>query len=198
MLQARRRTEVLSTLFLLAAAVTLSGCSSADEPTKFEGPWAAEFAEHYERANDEYTKAVLSDGVITEQEIAETIDRLKACLDSSSITMTEYEFDGSYQTTFPPSLGNDKANDIVEGCSRTSGEALIGSLYTWVQRNPQHQDENQMIVDCLINEGAVAPGYRVEEFLADATADKFPFTVVEAAGRETLADCQADPLKLND
>ncbi|TFC48917.1 hypothetical protein [Cryobacterium shii] len=182
---------------LLVAGTLLTACSATGSTASVpsSGPWASEFAENYKRADSDFTRSVLVDGVISEQEFAETIDGFRRCLRSHEISISDYRFDGSFRTSFPPELGNDQANTLTKGCSRSSGEDLIASLYTWVHRNPKNVDETRIIVDCLIRSGVVSTAYKVDDYLAGAIADKYPFSD-EKSGREALETCRMDPLGL--
>ncbi|WP_148060083.1 hypothetical protein [Rathayibacter sp. PhB152] len=171
------------------------GSAPAREVPAFSGPWASEFAASYGRATDDFTRSVIEDGVVSEQERAEMIDRFTRCVADLGYGIDEYALDGSFHLTFAPDTDADAANEDVKGCSRSSGETEIGALYSWTHRNPDRADETTLIVECLARSGVVPSSYSKGDYADDASRDDFPF-VDEAAGRESLQGCRIDPLGL--
>ncbi|MBF4461797.1 MULTISPECIES: hypothetical protein [unclassified Rathayibacter] len=121
------------------------------------------------------------------------IDRFKGCVSGLGYKIDEYKLDGSFNLNFPPDTDADIANEDVKSCSRDSGEAEIGSLYSWTHRNPDRMDEDTLIVDCLVEAGVVPSSYSISDYTSDTTRDDFPF-VDEDKGRDTLEECRVDPL----
>ncbi len=191
--------NVLQVLLVLVLSVTFSSCSvaekdAADTP-KFTGPWASEFSEHYLEASDDFTRTVLSDGKITEQEFSEMMTKFTDCLAASSITISPYQFDGSYNMQFGDALTSEAAHEISTNCSKKSGEDLIGSLYSWVHRNPAKENEQSILAECLVKRGVVSSGFSERDYSESMTSGKFPFAD-EKAGNDALQECRLDPLGL--
>lgn len=182
-----------------AAIVALSGCAAgAEAPAKeFSGAWADEFATAFDETNSEFVRAVLADGAISDQEFAEMRDRYSTCLAEVDIEFSSFAPDGSSEISFPPSMSSEAAHEKMGECSRSSGEYPIGALFAWMQRNPDHRDEDTIMAECLVRERAVAPGYGATEYAADTPSGTWPFPD-EARGREALETCAADPLGLFD
>ncbi|SMQ71905.1 hypothetical protein [Agreia sp. VKM Ac-1783] len=192
----------LGFIVVLATGLTLAGCTSSTtgdsggssgSTPEFTGPWAAEFADSYAKADTDFAKEVLSDGKVTEQEFSEMLSNFQECVAAKGITVSDYGFDGSYKTKFDPKLGNDAANASVKECSHSSGEDLVGALYTWTHRNPDKLDENEITAACLSKKGVVPDGYGAKDYTTDSADDKFPFPD-QAAGRAALDSCRMDPL----
>ena len=160
---------------------------------EFSGPWASEFAASYDRATDDFTRSVIEDGVVSEAERAEMIDRFTRCVADLGYAVEEYALDGSFSLTFAPDTDADIANEEVKGCSRSSGETEIGALSSWTHRNPDRADETALIVECLARSGVVPSSYSTSDYADDTSHDDFPF-VDEDAGREALQRCRIDPL----
>lgn len=171
---------------------TTEGAESASD-VEFTGPWAAEFSASYARASDEFSRKAIKDGAISEQEYSEMIDRFRGCVSGFGYDIGDYELDGSFSLTFPPETSSDVANSDVESCSRQSGEAEIGSLYSWTHRNPDRTDEGSLIVECLVKKAVVPSSYSANDYANDSSRDDYPF-VDEDAGREALEECRIDPL----
>ena len=77
---------------------------------EFSGPWASEFAASYDRATDDFTRSVIEDGVVSEAERAEMIDRFTRCVADLGYAVEEYALDGSFSLTFAPDTDADIAN----------------------------------------------------------------------------------------
>lgn len=193
---------------VVAIAVVLSGCADAEPPeavsspaetrtaADFDGPWAAEFADGYNGTTDEFVREVLSDGKVTDGERAEMLTRFTGCLNARGLTMTtEYRFNSTFSYSFDPDLGPDKAHDIENECSTSSGEYPIGKLYASTHSNPDHADFDGLIAQCLTRKGVAPTGYAVSDYHADVKADKYPFPD-EVTGRAVLDACRIDPLDL--
>lgn len=177
------------------AAVMLAGCAPAEPEPEFTGPWAAEFSSFYQKADSDFARTVLEDGVVSELEIAEVWERFRTCLSSAGVTLGDVGADGSYETTFAEDVGSDAANTATVGCSRTSGESYIAPLYFWMLRNPQKLDESTIIVDCLLKAGVVPDNYTVERFRVDTPAQSVPLED-PIDGPAALERCTLDPLGL--
>ena len=194
-----------TSLLLTGAVVTvvLAACASpSPSPVgpvpdsgvpAFSGPWASEFAASYDRATDDFTRSVIEDGVVSEAERAEMIDRFTRCVADLGYAVEEYALDGSFSLTFAPDTDADAAYEEVKGCSRSSGETEIGALSSWTQRNPERADETTLIVECLARADVVPSSYSTGDYADDTSRDDFPFPD-EDAGRAVLQGCRVDPL----
>lgn len=196
---------------VLIAAVVLSGCSDSTEDLPstssgsdtpvFSGPWAAEFSSMYTAATTDLERDILADEVITEAEVNEMRSVFTACLTDLGYSNIQFADDGGFTLVPPTGYTTDAENDMVDSCSKSSGEQTVGALYGWISRNPENQDENAIMVQCLIRKGAVDPAYTAEEYEADGLAGvagtdgpPIPYIVGEAKGNELLSQCDADPL----
>ncbi|MCJ1699388.1 hypothetical protein MT356_06620 [Rathayibacter festucae] len=203
--QGRPGGPIGRTLVALGAALILglTACTSAATPDgqsepalgtpAFSGPWASEFAAAYDRATDDFTRSVIEDGVVSEQERAEMIDRFTRCVADLGYGVDEYALDGSFHLTFAPDTDADAAYEEVKGCSRSSGETEIGALSSWTHRNPERADETTLVVECLARSGVVPTSYSTSDYANDVPRDEYPFAE-EDAGREALQRCRVDPV----
>ena len=202
MLSNRHVYRLQSVVVVLLIGFALTGCATttttekAHSAPKFEGPWAAEFTSAYKAAKSDFVRGVLKDGKITDQEFSEMTERFKSCLDSSGITFEGFKEDGSYDTSFPPgSISGDEAHKRIDACSSEAGEDRVGALHSWLQRNPQKLDENQIMASCLVSKGAVDASFTAKEYAKDVATLTFPF-LNKAKGEEALSSCESDPLGL--
>ncbi|PJJ63666.1 hypothetical protein [Compostimonas suwonensis] len=195
----RGSQKVAITLTGMLAAVALCGCAQTgndDADTGFEGPWAAEFQANFQAAKSDFVRDVLRDGTITDQEFSEMSEQFTSCLAGSGITFAGFNDDGSYDTSFAPgAVTPDQAHDRMNSCSAETGEDLIGSLYSWLQRNPERLDEPTIMASCLVQAGVVDAGYTAKDYAKDVPTEAFPFIDVKK-GADALVTCEADPLGL--
>lgn len=197
-----RRTSIFGAHVLkLAAALTVAasvlvGCASDPSVQIPEGPWSTEFQSAYDSVDDPFVRGVLLDGAVTEQEYAEMVGRYSECMADVGITLKENPpSEGGFSYTFPASVSNDEAHAADTRCSEESGEYVIGALYHFVKRNPQHLDENRIVYDCLLAADVIDTSYTVDDFADDYVSQSFPFADDEAS-MERLGACDADPLGL--
>lgn len=181
----RATARIVGAVILIAA---LAGCTSEGK-LDVTGPWASEFEYAHERSNNSFVENAIADGVITDQEYAETIERLRECLDEVGITLTVTGTSLQYD----PGNDPDGAHANFTRCSSEAGEDYIGWLYTGMQRNPENLNESDIVVACLIEEGLVAPGYSSSDYERDAQARTFPF-VGDDTAQDTYDRCLDDPL----
>lgn len=192
--------------FLTSATLALTGCTAtaftspaaSATPTapRIEGPWAAEFTAEWQAATTDVERRILEDGVVTDQEYSEMTERFRACLADAGIEFGGFEPDGSYETTSTPGADQDAAHETVNDCSRTSGEDSVGLLYSWVNRNPEHLDDNAIVVQCLQDSGVVDRGYTAAEYSQDIELESYPFIVDVRTGLAAVEVCESDPLGL--
>ncbi|MGV8883493.1 MAG: hypothetical protein ACOH19_15195 [Rhodoglobus sp.] len=182
-------------LAIVGTAVLLSACATEPKPSEATGPWAAEFKSNYDRAESDFVREVLIDGKITDQEFSETFELFRSCLAKVNIVITDQKEDGSFSTESSPGTSTDDSFAATSKCSHESGEDLIGSLYSFVQRNPQRLDEATIMAQCLLGKGAVPPNYTAEEFADDATSGEFPLILED--GEKVLQECSIDPLGIH-
>lgn len=177
---------VLAAMILAA----LAGC--APEGTlDVTGPWASEFEYAHEQSSNSFVEAAIADGAITDDEYAETIERLRACLDAVGITLTVT----GHSLQYDPGDDPDRAHANFTRCSGEAGEDYIGWLYNGIRRNPENLNESDIVVACLIKEGLVDPGYSSADYERDSQSHRFPFTDDDTA-QPTYERCLDDPLGL--
>lgn len=190
---------------LLAGFVCLvlfSGCAAGvgGEPTTpavpqagqtptFSGPFAGDLQLAYQRAGSDLERQVLADGLISDAEVAEVLDRYKSCLENLGFTQVEPGADGSLSLLPPAGLSSPQAK--VELCRADDGSGVLG-LFREMRRNPQNQDENKIMAACLVKKGAVDPGYSAKDFAADSASGDESFMNSAA-----FLQCNADPLGLS-
>ena len=188
------RRVILSVAAAVATAV-LVGCSeapgsvgiSADGVPSFEGPWAAALAQAWLDSATDEQRAILSDGLVSDAEYAESRQGLVECLAGFGATATM----GPYGTMSiePGGLTDTELNDrILPDCEgQTVGE--VAFLYEQMARNPQNRDEAELMVECLQDADVVGPAYTVGQWLVDSETQ----TGLDWADPR-IRDCGLDPL----
>ncbi|QBE48023.1 hypothetical protein [Leucobacter triazinivorans] len=205
-------THVRIALVAVCGAVLfLSGCSGVDpggsasaagtgpsaasgSAPEFDGPWASTFSSMYERAGSDFERQVLSDGKVTDQEYAETLDRFTECLSAYGHYDIDFGDDGGFTFNSPKGSNDDEGVAQVEQCSKESGEGGINALYHWMKRNPENLDESTIMAACLVRKGAVDPSYSATDFDQNQAVEDFPY--LSGHGRNDLVECSTDPLGL--
>ncbi|MFT4156474.1 MAG: hypothetical protein QM630_00875 [Microbacterium sp.] len=163
--------------------------SSPREVPAFDGNFAAEYREAWEKGSSETVRSILKDEAITDQEWSQVLRSLETCLVENGIEFTVYNPDGSYEVN-AAQLSGDVANEYMGECERDSGEAWIGYLYRSQTNNPGNVPASQLLTECLIRNAAVAPSYTEEQYLIDAPDLAFPF--IDERGFDIFDRCTAD------
>lgn len=184
-----------------AALLLLSGCSAdatgpegiassgpaAAVPT-FSGPWAAEFADAYRSTHDPVAHRVLADETITDQDYSEISDSFVACLKGRGFTAAIDDAYGRF--TITDGDGDDpRVRAALRECS--PGFDAVSGLRAQMLRNPQHRDENEIVVACLIAAGLVDKGYTAADYEREISTERFSFD----ADGSAATDCFRDPLR---
>lgn len=162
----------------------------------FRGAYAAEFAYNSSTAPNDQIRAILSDSDITEIEFNEVLTSFKHCVSDFGYEIRDYKFDGSYGVDFADGEDTALVNSRVNDCSKSSGEAQVGSLYSWINRNPERLDESEIVAQCLVARGTVENGFTAADYDAALMSDSFPFVDTEQ-GPDLLVECQVDPLGIS-
>ena len=182
----------IATALSVAAVVCLAGCagpdnaghSSGSAAEGFTGPWAELFQQTYDQATSAEERAALEDGEISAQEYAYFQDRIVNCLDDLGVT-AHFQPDGTLAYSNPDDVSQDK----IAKCNADNGIRVL-ILKDTITRNPQHRDENQLIVECLQHYNLVGPDY-TEQDLANGVDIK------EIGQTEEFARCVSDPYSLS-
>lgn len=194
----------------VAAGLCLSGCSTpAQQPAspiantsssaaapEFSGPFAAEYRDAWEDSGDEFVHGVLADEQISDREWAEVSERMTVCFDSKQIAFEGYAQDGGYSATpRDREMPTDALNGAADECEVQSGHRWIGLLRGVERMNPENRDVSEIMAECLVETGAVAPGYSAEDYRRDSESGAVPL-LDPTTGEKQLTGCGSDPLML--
>ena len=202
-----KRSTLFSRMAVAVAAiltVSLAACSPQVEPTEpgFSGPWATELQQAYENVSSPVAKAILEDGVITEEEMEEVRTAQIECLENLGCIVLELNPGGSADI-LPPQEGGEsfevltqRMNGLQQQCSVQTGWSIIGYLYSQVRRNPENRDGADLMVECLVRVGLEAEGYTAEQYIADLENGHFiPYLEnQETPEAQKFLQCNDDPL----
>ncbi len=175
------------------ALAALTACTGAPQP-EFEGPWAAEFEQTYRSATNPFVQQVLRDGVVTDGEYAEMWEKFVACMKDAGFTVFGEKPGGAYETDMPPGVTPDEAHSAAERCWTITGEAEIGSLYWWVKQNPDREDTDELMVDCLRRAEVLPDGYVVEDYAREKLTGEYSFDTSDESFDAFVA-CSNDPFE---
>jgi hypothetical protein len=199
-----RRVLLVAAIVLLGS---LTGCGPAQPdagPTPaetlssdggaapaFDGPWAAELAELYADAPNDFVRAALADGNVSDAEYAEMTERFRSCLADAGVTFNGFDPDGAFTTSLAP--GGRDTNEIVDDCSGPSGHASIGVLHDVMAGDPDNIDPAIAIAACLVESGQVPASYTAEDYRADREGRFADTEALDGPLAEALDTCMTDP-----
>ncbi|MDR0849567.1 MAG: hypothetical protein LBN10_11125 [Propionibacteriaceae bacterium] len=201
------RVRAMLTLWIatsVALVLGLVGCASeVDDATPgFSGPWAIELQQAYENVSSPVAKAILADGVITDEEMEEVRAAQKECLENLGCVVLELNPDGSANIRPPQEDGESfevltqRTGELQQQCEVQTSWSTIGWLYTQMTRNPENQDIADLMVECLVRVGLESEGYTAEQYMSDLENAHFiPYLEnQETPEGQKFRACNFDPL----
>jgi hypothetical protein len=196
------RPGLASVLALLPPLLAACAVPAATSPTvpeaaatvgapHLDGPWAAEFAEYYAEAPNDFVRTALADGNISDAEYAEMTERFRSCLADAGITFHGFQPDGAFSTSLAP--GGLDTHDVVNGCVGPSGQDSIGLLHDVMAANPDNIDAATAIAACLVESGEVPASYAADDYRADLDGRFRDAEALDGRLAEVLDTCMTDP-----
>ena len=211
-------TRLAAAALACAAAALLVGCTAAgvdaseldapgavDELTgapivyngpvpSCEEPWGKEFAGMYRITNDRLAHRVLDDCAITDAEYNAISDAYVTCLAAKGFTATVLGPGEEVTIENRPGAALDTdgidAGMVPAMRACRSGLDAVGGLRGRMLRNPEHLDENEIIVACLLEAGVVDKSYTVTDYARELEAQTFSYDHESPKAVE----CGRDPL----
>lgn len=164
--------------------LVIAGCSpgtsspggNADVPS-FEGAWQPELQQAWRDSTTDRQRGVLADGKISEAEVSELEGLFTSCMASKNLTVTwepasaEFSVNPVQVGTVPPT--DAQVEDAVKSCQRESQSTIV-DLYYEMTRNPQHEDERELMAACLVRVKLVPAGYSAKDYERDHATDPKP------------------------
>lgn len=134
---------------LALTAMLTTACSN--EPVVPEGPWADAIRDAQSWVASDFQKEVLSDGVISQEEYTEALDRWVTCMEDVGLTAGLLpEGDGTFSYSIASADGNiDRQNDT---CRERTVDG-IDSIYTGMLQDPANRTGPELLRDCLVAAG---------------------------------------------
>lgn len=131
------------------ALLVIAACSTS--PSVPEGPWADEIRDAQSWVTSDFQTEVLSDGVISQQEYTEALDRWVTCMEDVGLTAgLVAEGDGTFSYSIASADGNiDRQND---SCRETTVDG-IEPIYTGMLLEPANRTGPEILRDCLVAAG---------------------------------------------
>jgi len=163
MTPARRCVVLAASALVVLLAV---GCSAGDVEAEPK-PWAVEFARVYAEAPNDFVRQIVADGELTIEEMREAAARTQECWDAIGAERWFRESaDGSIGPVWRGWDGvgpNESENWAAEDCTLEYFNDLW-ILWDLIRRNPDAEDFDQLIVDCLISHDLAEPTLTVPLF----------------------------------
>lgn len=175
------------------AGAETAGPDGASAPS-FAGPYASEFRQAWIDADSEFIRNVIEDETISDQEFSEIAQRLTQCVASRGMTLSDYDDHGGYSVDVN-NVDGAEADSLLTACDKESGWLPLSVLRENQLSNPENRDQNEVMAECLVREGIVAPGYTADDFARDNPERSFPY-LEPATGDRAVMECQDDPLGL--
>jgi hypothetical protein len=200
------KARVTATIVFGMAVAALSGCSSSpadegggvyvlstasvyDGPVpSFTGPWAAQFEMSYRMTVSEVVHEILAKESITDADYAKVSSLFVDCMANRDFTVTIDGQDASFTVVNGTVQNQPAVDDALAACARPFD--VVGGLRAQILRNPEHLDENEIVVACLVNSDLVEPGYSARDYGEEMRAERFSFDVNSAY----VIDCLKNPL----
>lgn len=187
---ARRPLSARAGGVLLAAVLALTACQASDDATAPDpassvgtvgtdkeggtdagdgtsagGAYAAQFEQARQAATSDFERDVLADDEITRAEYEEAYQRYVDCMAGKGITVSLLDQGGRYFVSV--AAEDDEAfqdEEREEGSCVEGTTALISPLYVQILTNPNQEDEDELIVACLIDLGLADPSFTAEQW----------------------------------
>ncbi|MCL1900423.1 MAG: hypothetical protein FWG11_07955 [Promicromonosporaceae bacterium] len=166
-----QQTRVLALGLVYLGVV--SGCAGDTQaaPPGFDGPWAEVFGQEYERAESDFVRDILRDGVLTTAEVREALHRVQACADLSGFEVEVFTDPSDDQAGAWRGTDWDRPEfwPVMEEChcrytglcdwSPVSMELGLVRLYHLISENPHNLSRESRAVTCLQQHGIVPPEF---------------------------------------
>jgi predicted small secreted protein len=203
--------RVMTVAVVAAVAFVLAGCSAhttsvqstggkkpdsveyhGPVPT-FTGPWAAAFADAYRSTTSRLDHKILATNKITDEDYAAVGSTFISCMATHGYTVKLGSMVDTFQIDSPGLTNAEmKAQGIALNACQTPFDA-VGSLYLRILQNPQNQDLNALVVQCLVKDKEAPAGYTETQYTADLRTQTFPFDIDSAQANS----CINSPLGLS-
>jgi hypothetical protein len=172
-----------------------SGSSSVSTPgASLTGPWAAEFQAAIAGSSDEFVKSALTDGEVSDAEMAEGNSRYRACLEDAGFTEIDIGEKGAESMVFPPTVSDEVGEQMRTECDVSTGRSDLLVLYVLPRDNPNNEDTAQLMVDCIVRMGLREEGYTVDEYFREVEADVYDQYFGEGEAARRFMACNDDPV----
>lgn len=106
----------------------------------FKGSWAADLRRDYLEYHDQYWRAAIADGKISEREYDEVRNRSIQCMRDAGLTDARTVEDGYISYTDIPSIPQEEQHAIGTGSGKSSGLYQLENCYTQLRAIPDILD----------------------------------------------------------
>lgn len=156
---------------------------------EFAGPYAAELAQAWRDSDSDFVRQVIADEAVSDREWVELGTRMTECLARSGLEFGGFDDSGGY-TVGPSHLSGEALSQVVDACEIQSGELWIHALRLAMNSNPENRPIAEIMIECLVRNGALSPEYAPERFDRDNETMTFPFL---DGGEHIFWLCTDDP-----
>lgn len=151
----------------------LSACTG-DADAVDVSPWSDDVRSIGQKSKIELVRGITEDGEITQAEFGEVQQTYVDCHADQGFPLEVRPLEDGLWSYFgtggPTDEGSDEAWETVgKECSLSSGLTEIEPLYAQVVVNPDREDLDELVVECLVGIGAVDKSYTAEDYREDLT-----------------------------
>lgn len=195
-------------------ASMLAGCAMNTENQAGEASSVSEIEQVRASTQSDFVKRVLADGIISELEMNEVRLLFRSCVVDAGFEDVTFHDDDTFSVIIPddvvmPEDLEDEEGDLGAGvtvrevevtgeekdpvleCEFTTGYGELAMLHSQMVRNPDSEDPDELIVQCLKNEGVVDSSFTREKL---EQVFEHPDTHENITTSSSFTRCIADPL----
>ncbi|MDR2620765.1 MAG: hypothetical protein LBC29_06610 [Propionibacteriaceae bacterium] len=164
-------------LLLPVALLALVACTNEanENPTgqpQFTGAYASELEQAYNEASNDYQRAMLADGAISQAEMLDAQSRAVECIQASGLGMITdpYEIYGWFGIGYGSNMGDDISDaqwDAIDACMNQWFDADgndLRVLYQKMYTNPNQENMSDLIARCLVRHGLAPAGFLGDDY----------------------------------
>jgi len=143
----------------LPPVVIPSGCAIIDDAPEFYGPWQDDFKQAYERTENLVARQMLCAGPLTKEDISKLNAAFTNCMYHAGypdVKVSEY---GTLEITTSSDVPSKTLDSAEMKCEDDTGWYPVVSLFNNVRQNPNKDDLDQLIADCLVRVKLEPPGF---------------------------------------
>jgi len=163
-----------------------------DNAPEYYGPWQDDIKHAYESAKNAAAKQMLCNGPISEVDVTSLNAAFTTCMSRAGyhdVLVGEY---GTMRIATSSDVPSNSVNAAEMKCEDESGWYPVVPLYNNVRQNPNKDDLDQLIADCLVRVQLEPPGFSGDDVAAQYSGHGEAFA--DISGNPWFIQCWYNPL----